>query len=63
MMASIALKTDGTLWTWGSAEYGMLANGTTSPDISSPVQVGALTTWTNLNKGTESAKGMSAIKN
>jgi alpha-tubulin suppressor-like RCC1 family protein len=33
-----AVKTDGTLWIWGSNYAGVLANGETSPDKSSPVQ-------------------------
>ena len=39
-----ALKTDGTLWTWGANGYGSLGqNNRTS--YSSPVQVGSDTTW------------------
>ena len=38
-------KTDGTLWTWGSNSVGQLGLGDTA-NRSSPVQVGALTTWT-----------------
>tara|TARA_R110000824_G_C15119850_1_gene667976 strand:- start:52 stop:1158 length:1107 start_codon:yes stop_codon:yes gene_type:complete len=43
---SVAVKTNGTLWTWGREVYG--ANGdypTTTVPRSSPVQIGALTTW------------------
>ena len=39
-----AIKSDGTLWTWGDNPYGQLGLGDTT-DRSSPVQVGALTTW------------------
>jgi len=39
-----AVKTDGTLWTWGSDGYGQLGNGSTSA-YSSPIQVGSLTNW------------------
>ena len=43
--AFIALKTNGTLWTWGCNTNGALGDGTTNPR-SSPVQViGAATTW------------------
>ena len=42
MMA--AVKTDGTLWTWGDAVDGGLGHGNTT-DYSSPVQVGSLTDW------------------
>ena len=39
-----AIRTDGTLWTWGYDAYGQLAIGNTIA-YSSPVQVGSLTTW------------------
>jgi hypothetical protein len=45
---SSAIKTDGTLWTWGSNSGGPLGLG----DVisrSSPVQVGALTTWISVS--------------
>jgi len=41
---TMATKTDGTLWTWGSGYVGGLGNGSTS-DRSSPVQVGTGTDW------------------
>ena len=40
----IATKTDGTLWSWGRNQYGQLGHSDTT-NRSSPVQVGALTTW------------------
>jgi alpha-tubulin suppressor-like RCC1 family protein len=41
---TVAVKTNGTLWSWGRNDYGMLGqNNTTSR--SSPVQVGSLTNW------------------
>jgi alpha-tubulin suppressor-like RCC1 family protein len=43
--AMAAVKTDGTLWTWGDDAYGRLGQNTASVDKSSPVQVGALTDW------------------
>ena len=49
---SMAIKTDGTIWSWGSNNTGQLGiNNTTYK--SSPVQVGALTTWlsTSLSTG------------
>lgn len=39
-----AIKTDGTLWTWGGNASGQLGLGNTT-NYSSPVQVGSLTNW------------------
>jgi alpha-tubulin suppressor-like RCC1 family protein len=39
--AAIAVKTDGTLWSWGRASI----NGAGGVGLSSPVQVGSLTNW------------------
>ena len=51
---TIAVKTDGTLWTWGGNQYGQLGIGVAVAGTSyrsSPVQVGALTTWSNPTGG------------
>ena len=45
-----AIKTDGTLWAWGSGSNGRLGLGNTT-NYSSPKQVGALTTWSKLSCG------------
>ena len=47
---TIAVKTDGTLWSWGLNSQGQLGYGGYSISRSSPVQVGALTTWLTLPK-------------
>ena len=47
-----ALKTDGTLWTWGRASYGKLGHSNLI-NLSSPVQVGALTNWAQVSAGTQ----------
>ena len=44
-----AVTSGGTLFTWGVASQGMLANGTTSPNLSSPVQVGSATDWLDIS--------------
>lgn len=45
-----AIKTDGTLWAWGSNSRGQLANGN-QIDYSSPIQVGSLTGWKQVARG------------
>ena len=48
---SMAIKTDGTMWLWGgSVNYGALGDNTVVYR-SSPVQIGTLTTWTNIAAG------------
>jgi len=54
-----AIKSDGTLWGWGSGRDGKLGIGT-EINTSSPIQVGALTTWTSLGA---MATGVAAIRN
>jgi alpha-tubulin suppressor-like RCC1 family protein len=58
---SAAIKTDGTLWTWGYNWYGQLGLGDSGDytNRSSPVQVGALTTWASVFGGSNQT---SAIK-
>ena len=48
---SAALKTDGTLWTWGSGDQGALGSNTVNIPRSSPVQVGASNDWLQLSCG------------
>jgi alpha-tubulin suppressor-like RCC1 family protein len=48
---SFAIKTDGTMWAWGSNSYGSLGLGDTT-SRSSPVQIGALTTWATVDGST-----------
>ena len=45
-----ALKTDGTMWTWGRNSYGELGQNNTT-HYSSPVQVGAVTAWLEVSAG------------
>jgi alpha-tubulin suppressor-like RCC1 family protein len=56
---SVAVRTNGTLWTWGLNSFGQLGIGNTT-DYSSPKQVGALTNWTT--KTIMSAYNCFAIK-
>ena len=50
LQATMAVKTDGTLWTWGSNEHGELGQNTGSPsmNLSSPTQVGTGTDWSDV---------------
>jgi len=64
--AAAAIKSDGTLWTWGQAFRGQLGDNTSSTtegvsaaNRSSPVQVGTDTDWSSLSGG---SKVMFAIK-
>lgn len=47
---SLAIKTDGTLWAWGSNAYGQLGTGTTD-DASAPTQVGTDRDWKRVSAG------------
>jgi len=47
---SVALKPDGTIWTWGDSSLGQLGQGNTS-DRNSPVQIGSDTSWTSIKAG------------
>jgi alpha-tubulin suppressor-like RCC1 family protein len=42
-----AIRTDGTLWTWGNSTNGQLGLNNTNT-YNSPKQVGALTTWSQV---------------
>ena len=46
-IGSVAIKTDGTMWAWGENNYGQLGQNNVGgiTNRSSPVQIGALTTW------------------
>jgi alpha-tubulin suppressor-like RCC1 family protein len=47
---TLGIKTDGTLWSWGSGVGGVLGS-TATTNRSSPVQVGTLTTWSDVAAG------------
>jgi alpha-tubulin suppressor-like RCC1 family protein len=51
---SYAIKTDGTLWAWGSGASGRIGNGSTI-NMSSPVQITAATTWSKIASGPSTA--------
>ncbi|OYW76315.1 MAG: hypothetical protein B7Z37_09475 [Verrucomicrobia bacterium 12-59-8] len=45
-----AIRSDGTLWTWGYNNYGQLGDGTTT-QRASPAQVGADANWLSVSAG------------
>lgn len=49
--STVALKTDGTLWAWGSDASGELAQGISVGGTTTPIQIGAGTTWTTVVGG------------
>jgi alpha-tubulin suppressor-like RCC1 family protein len=55
----VAVKTDGTLWSWGSGNNGRLGQNNTT-NYSSPTQVGSLTDWDFISAGNDGA--WSAVK-
>jgi hypothetical protein len=45
-----ALRSDGTLWAWGSSNYGQIGDGTTEDKIM-PTQIGTDTNWSTVDLG------------
>ena len=55
------IKTDGTLWGVGNGYSGQLGDGTTV-SRSSPVQIGALTTWADVSRNRNSVTARTTSK-
>lgn len=54
-----ALKTDGTLWSWGTSGCGNLGNWSPPSSTSTPIQeVTSSTVWCDLDGGSESGRGI-----
>ncbi|MDP6077895.1 MAG: fibronectin type III domain-containing protein [Acidimicrobiales bacterium] len=47
---TVGLKSDGTLWAWGSNSHGQLGDGTTV-DKTTPTQIGSATSWSAVATG------------
>ena len=47
--AILALKTDGTLWGWGSGQCGVLANGDVSNKVTPVQDITSSTTWSKIS--------------
>jgi alpha-tubulin suppressor-like RCC1 family protein len=58
----LAVKTNGTLWGWGSNEYGQLGRGADKTNKSSPVQVGSLSNWAQVSIGAGEVGAGYAVK-
>jgi hypothetical protein len=54
---TVAIRTDGTLWTWGSNSNGQIGNNTLL-DQTAPVQIGTSTGWTSVAAGGQHSIGM-----
>ena len=52
---TVAIRTDGSLWAWGSNDFGQLGYGTDDEEnfISTPIQVGTYTDWASVSAGGE----------
>lgn len=48
---TMAIKSDGTLWGWGTRTDGALGDGATSGDVSSPKLISSNTTWADVAAG------------
>jgi alpha-tubulin suppressor-like RCC1 family protein len=57
---TVAVKADGTLWTWGQGSSGGLGDGTVVAK-SSPVQIGALTSWLQVSAGAAFTTALSGV--
>ena len=55
LYSSFAIQSNGTLWAWGYNASGQLGINTSTSTNRSPVQVGTLSTWTQIRCGYNSA--------
>ncbi len=57
---TLAVKTDGTLWTWGGNSEGQLGNGTygSGTGAAAPTQIGTDTDWSIVEAGYQHSQGI-----
>ncbi|MEC4004326.1 T9SS type A sorting domain-containing protein [Flavobacterium sp. SUN052] len=48
---SLAVKTNGTLWSWGNGQFGQLGNGVFSSATPNVTQIGTATDWLTVSAG------------
>jgi len=46
---AFAVKSDGTLWGWGTNQFGSLGQNSIQHEVSSPIQIGTDTNWSKLS--------------
>jgi alpha-tubulin suppressor-like RCC1 family protein/rRNA maturation protein Nop10 len=54
---SFGIKTNGTLWAWGTNTEGQFGNGTTTQSTS-PIQIGTGTNWSSISTGQQHTLGL-----
>ena len=59
---TLALKSDGTIWLWGSNSSGQLGNGTLSPTIvTTATQIGTANNWKMITAGADHVMAINAL--
>ena len=58
---AMVIKSDGTLWGWGSNSNSQLGTNDTNFNISSPVQVGTLTNWSDVSMASDAGSAFQTV--
>ena len=48
---SLAIKSNGTMWSWGNGQFGQLGNGTFNSATPNVTQIGTATDWSSVSAG------------
>lgn len=57
-LGGLAVRADGTMWSWGQDTYGQLGQGGGGTLYYTPTQVGVLTTWSQVFSGSVDNRGV-----